>query len=411
MTSTTQTAEPGAVSRPQRWQWPRLDREQRWIGGAASGLATELGVQPIVIRVAFVALATVGGWGLLVYAVMWGAFAFTTSRAGDEPYQPTPKASSSGHRLAGVGLVTLGLMLGFLPFTSSVFAIVVWPVGFVLSGMLVAWTRADDGGIIAVVRVVAGLMIAIGGFSAFVFTQVDVADAIIALVLGGAVAVGIGLVAAPTIVRMGRDLDRERLQRTRSDERARVNAHLHDSVLQTLTLIQQESDDPTRTRRLARRQERELRSWLYGTSATTGTGLRLTPALELAAADIESDSDAVIDVVAVGDVDDLDGDHLAPLIAATREAMWNAARHSGAPRVSVYAERTSDRLQIYVRDDGVGFDTSQVGPDRRGISDSIIGRMQMAGGTATVRSDTGAGTEVELSLPIPASPSTEGSPS
>jgi len=190
-----------------------------------------------------------------------------------------------------------------------------------------------------------------------------------------------------------------------------VNAHLHDSVLQTLTLIQQESDDPTRTRRLARRQERELRSWLYGTATTTGAGLRLTPALERAAADIESDSDAVIDVVAVGDVDDLDADHLAPLIAATREAMWNAARHSGAPRVSVYAERTADRLQTYVRDDGAGFDMSQVGPDRRGISDSIIGRMQMAGGSATVRSDPGAGTEVELSLPIPSTPSTDGPPS
>jgi signal transduction histidine kinase len=388
-----------------RWQWPRLDREQRWIGGVAAGLARELGVQPIVIRAAFVALATVGGWGLVMYAVMWVGFAFTTSRAGTEDYRPVPKASTPGHRLAGIGLVTLGLVLGFLPLTSSVFAVVVWPVGFVLSGMLVAWTRADDGGTIAVVRVVAGLVIAIGGFSAFVFTRVDLVDAVVALVLAGAVAVGIALVAAPTIVRMGRDLDRERLERTRSDERARVNAHLHDSVLQTLTLIQQESDDPTRTRRLARRQERELRSWLYGTSATTDSGLRLTPALELAAAEVEGDTDAIIDVVTVGDVDDVDdlaGVRLVPLISATREAMWNAVLHSRSARISVFAERTSDQLVVYVRDDGVGFDPARVGADRRGISESIVRRVQMAGGTATVRSEPGAGTEVELSIPISA---------
>lgn len=392
---------PPTVAAPsRRWQWPRLVRNERWIGGAAAGLANEIGVQPIVVRAAFVVLAAVGGWGLVFYAVAWAAFAYVSGRSDIAATATVPKGATPARRLTGVGLVTIGLVLGLLPFTSSGFALLVWPVGFVLSGMLVAWTRADDGGSTAVIRVVAGLLVTIGGFAAFVLTQVDVTDALIALALTTAVVGGVALVAAPSIVRMGRSLDRERLERTRSDERARVNSHLHDSVLQTLTLIQQQSDDPARTRRLARRQERELRSWLYGTPSSTNEGLRLTPALEHAAAAVEGDTDVIIDVVAVGDVDDLAIDQVEPLIAATREAMLNAARHSGAGRVSVYAERIADRLQVYIRDEGVGFDPAEVGTDRHGVSDSIVGRMERAGGSASVRSDSGSGTEVELSLPL-----------
>ncbi|MFK8024820.1 MAG: ATP-binding protein [Ilumatobacter sp.] len=384
----------------QRWRWPRPDRDERWVSGTAGGIAAEIGVQPAVIRISFVVLAAAGGWGLVLYAAAWASMAVTERRHPGEAWPRHPKAATPAHRVAGVIMITVGLVMAVVPLTNTTLALAVWPVGVLASGMLIAWTSADDGGAASVVRVLAGLTVAVAGFAVFVFTRVELADALVALVLAGAVIGGIALVAAPSIVRLGRDLDRERLERTRSEERARVNAHLHDSVLQTLTLIQQQSDDPARTRRLARRQERELRNWLYGTSTTSTDGLRLGPALEHAASAVEDDADTVIEVVTVGDFDDVDPSAVAPLIAATREAMRNAARHSGADRVSVFAERTSGHVEVFVRDDGIGFDAEDIPLDRQGIRGSIIARMTDAGGSATIHARPGAGTEVELSLPL-----------
>jgi signal transduction histidine kinase len=382
-----------------RWQVPRLDRDDRWVGGVAAAVAREIGVQPIVIRAAFVVLASVGGWGLVLYAVSWLVLAIANPRQ-LSPYSPEPKAATPAHRVAAVVMITVGLVMAFLQLSDAVFSAVVWPIGFVLSGMLIAWTRSEDGGTSAVVRVVAGLVFAIGGFLAFTATQVDLVDGAIAFVFGLSIVSGIVLVAAPSVVRMGRDLDRERQERVRADERARIGAHIHDSVLQTLTLIQQHGDDSVRTRQLARRQERELRSWLYGASATEVAGRRLRPALEFTASDVETEFDVVIDVVAVGDTDDLEAANIEPLIAASREAMINAAKHSGVGRISVYAERRNGVVEVFVRDEGRGFDQHGVGGDRRGLAESIVGRMTRAGGAAVVHSAVGSGTEVELSLPI-----------
>lgn len=387
------------VEPPRRWQVPRLDRDDRWIGGVASALAREIGVQAIVIRAAFVVLASVGGWGLVLYAATWSTLALANPRL-LSPYVPQPKAATPAHRVAAVLMITVGLVMTFLPLSGAVFAVVVWPIGFVLSGMLIAWTRSEDGGRSAVVRVVAGIVVAIGGFLAFAATQVEFVDGVIALVFGLSIVSGIVLVAAPSVARIGRDLDRERQERVRADERARIGAHIHDSVLQTLTLIQQHGDDSLRTRQLARRQERELRSWLYGSTATDVSGLRLRPALEFAASDVETRFDVVISVVAVGDTDDLEAADIEPLIAASREAMTNAAKHAGVSRISVYAERHNGVVEVFVRDEGAGFDVGAVGPDRRGVTDSILGRMARAGGSAVVRSEPGSGTEVELTLPI-----------
>ncbi len=396
--------EPPIVAR--RWQVPRLDRDARWVGGAAAAIACEIGVQAVVIRVAFIALAFVGGWGLVLYAMAWATLAVVGPRQ-QSRYEPRPKAATPSHRIAAVALITVGLVVGFLPLTGAVFAVVVWPVGFVLSGMLIAWTRSGEDGSIVVVRVVAGIVVAIAGIATFAFSQIEVFDAVLALVVLVTVAGGVAIVAAPSIVRMSRDLDSERLERARSDERARINAHLHDSVLQTLTLIQQQSEDPASTRRLARRQERELRGWLYNRPSVDEAGPRLRPALEQAAADVEQHTDAVFNIVVVGDTDDLEPDGVAPLIDATREAMFNAARHSGADQISVFADRSADVVEVFVRDEGSGFEPDAVASDRRGVAESIVGRMQRAGGTATVTSELGRGTEVELSLPIHSSGTNE----
>ena len=362
-------------------------------------MAHEVGVQPVVIRVAFVVLAAVGGWGLVFYALAWAGLAIANpGRLG--PYQPQPKAATPAHRLAAVAMVTIGLVIATLPLTSAVFSKAIWPVGFVLSGLLIAWTRSDEGGTSALVRVVAGLVVAIGGFLAFTATQVDFAEAIVALVFGVAILSGVLLVAAPSVVRMGRDLDQERQQRIRADERSRINAHLHDSVLQTLTLIQQHTDDPVRTRQLARRQERELRTWLHGPNPASATGRRLGPALEQAASAVEDRFAATIDVVVVGDSGDLTDDQLDALVGASREAMTNAARHAGVSKVGVYAERHDGVVEVFVRDTGTGFDPDAIDPDRQGVRNSILGRMQRAGGSAVVSSEMGSGSEVELTLPV-----------
>lgn len=385
--------------RGQRWQVPRLDREDRWIGGVAAALAREIGVQTLVVRLAFVALATVGGWGLVLYALTWAGLAIANPGR-LSPYSPQPKGATSTHRVLAVVLITAGLAWAFEPYSNAAVSAIVLPVGLALSGMLIAWTRSGEGGTSALVRVVAGLVVAVGGFLAVATSRVEFVDAALALVFGLALVSGIVVVAAPSLVRMGRDLDRERQERIRADERARIGAHIHDSVLQTLLLIQQHGDDPARTRQLARRQERELRNWIYGASSDRSSGLRLRPALEFAASSVEAAFDIAVGVVVVGDSTDLVPADIEPLIAASREAMINAAKHSGVERVDVYAERRAEAIEVFIRDAGVGFDAGAIDRDRHGLSDSIVARMERAGGAARITSEIGEGTEVELSMPI-----------
>jgi signal transduction histidine kinase len=174
-----------------------------------------------------------------------------------------------------------------------------------------------------------------------------------------------------------------------------VAAHLHDSVLQTLALIQRQADDPREVVRLARSQERDLRNWLYG--ATTATESSLQAALERVAAEVEERYGVPIEVVAVGDCD-ADA-RTEPLVLAAREALVNAAKHSRASRVDVFAEIGTDEVTVFVRDRGVGFDGDAVPADRLGVRNSIVARMQRHGGSASVRSAPGEGTEVRLTMP------------
>ena len=187
----------------------------------------------------------------------------------------------------------------------------------------------------------------------------------------------------------------ERLARIRLEEREEVAARIHDSVLQTLALIQRHADDPRRVAAVARRQERELRRWLYGSGV--GAAVTLADALADAAADVEELHGVRIELASAGDLQ-LD-DSLEQLVLAAREAMANAAKFSGADEIAVYLETDAEHISVFVRDRGVGFDRAAVPDDRRGLSESIEGRMRRAGGTAVVTSSPGAGTEVELTLP------------
>jgi signal transduction histidine kinase len=220
----------------------------------------------------------------------------------------------------------------------------------------------------------------------------------------------VGVVVFPWLFLLARTVTRERAARVRAEERAEVATHLHDSVLQTLTLIQKRRGDPGEMARLARHAERELRGWLYGAPAAA-TGARstggppkddLVAALRAAAAEVEDRHGVAVELVAVGTCR-LD-ERARAVAGAAAEALTNAAKHAGVPRVSLFAEVTDGRVLVVVRDRGRGFDQAAAGPGAapggRGIPDSIVGRMRRQGGEAAIRSAPGAGTEVELRMPV-----------
>jgi signal transduction histidine kinase len=210
------------------------------------------------------------------------------------------------------------------------------------------------------------------------------------------VSIALGLIAAPLWLALLRRLGSERSARIRSEERAEVGAHLHDSVLQTLALVQRRSDDPAEVEKLARRQERELRSWLAG-SEPSRPGERLADALRAAAEAVEEQHSAQVEAVVVGDAP-LD-ERMEALVGATREALTNAAKFAseGGP-VRLYAEVENGSARVYIDDRGPGFDPESIPGDRQGVRESIIGRMERNGGSAEIRSEPDGGTEVVLGM-------------
>jgi signal transduction histidine kinase len=207
------------------------------------------------------------------------------------------------------------------------------------------------------------------------------------------IATMLSLLFGPWFMRMGRSLAFERAARIREQERAELSAHLHDSVLQTLALIQRRAGDPTEVAGLARRQERELRRWLLERPDPAAED-SIATALERVAAEVEELHRVPVEVVTVGN-GPLDGG-LEALVQAAREAMTNAAKFAGSERIDLYAEVEPDRVEVFVRDRGVGFDPLGIPSDRRGLRDSIVGRMERHHGRAAVHSTPGEGTEVEL---------------
>jgi signal transduction histidine kinase len=245
-----------------------------------------------------------------------------------------------------------------------------------------------------VVRVVVGTVLVVLGLVLFLAGQGELRvllDALIAVVV---VLAGIAVVSGPWLVRLVRDLQTERAERVRSQTRADISAHLHDSVLQTLALIQRQAGDKDVVARLARKQERDLRRWLYDEAEADAGTVRV--ALENVAAEVEDAFGTPVEVVVVGDADIVPGGAAAAVVSATREALTNAAKHSGAGRVDLFAEVDGSTLEVFVRDRGTGFDLAAVGDDRRGVRGSIVERVQRHGGTATVSTTPGVGTEVRL---------------
>jgi signal transduction histidine kinase len=240
-----------------------------------------------------------------------------------------------------------------------------------------------------------GVALVLAGGFAFLWASGAMRPAGETVLAALAVLIAVALIFAPSWRRLARSLAAERTERIRTQERADVGAHLHDSVLQTLALIQRSAEDPKQVAALARHQERELRGWLADGDSREN-GRTLAAAVDAAAAEVEAAVGGSIEVVTVGDCP-LD-ERARAVVAATREAMLNAAKFAGEAPVSVYAELSSERIQVFVRDRGPGFDPATVPPERRGVRESILGRTQRAGGRAAVRSQPGGGTEVEIAF-------------
>ncbi len=392
-----------------RWQVPPLDRDERVVGGVAHALATEIGVHPNVIRVAFGFLTITSGWGLVFYGLAWFYLSrFGPTGAAAARYVPEPKGATPTQRLIAVGLFTLGSSLFLSTLGFGVTNDFLLPIGLIPVGILIAWNRqSHEGGVSAAIRVSAGVLVAAGGMIAVAAMNVDSWEAVRLLVIMIVVLFGLALIVGPSVARIGSELDQERQERVRADERANVAAHLHDSVLQTLTLIQKHADDPRRMAQLARRQERELRSWLYEPTPENPGTVRLGPALEGVADAVEHDHGIRVEVVTVGDSTDLIPHSIEALVAATREAVTNAAKHAEVDRVDVFAEVRPNAIEVFVRDAGVGFDPDDIAADRHGIRRSIQDRMERHGGRASIDSEPGLGTEVELYLPLDTADNTE----
>jgi signal transduction histidine kinase len=242
--------------------------------------------------------------------------------------------------------------------------------------------------------VIAGGVLVAGGVASLVGVHLAFGEWLRTMLGLAAVLAGVGAIFGPSLRLLTNALVAERRERIRADERSVISSHLHDSVLQTLTLIQKRSADPAEVQSLARRQERELRQWLYdGRDARVGT---VRGAFEDVAAEVEDRHRVTVECVVVGDRE-LD-EHSDAVVLAAREALVNAAKFSGETRISLYAEIGADSVQAFVRDRGVGFDQAAVAPDRKGIAESIVGRMERVGGSATVRSTPDGGTEVTLML-------------
>ncbi|MEV3857899.1 PspC domain-containing protein [Streptomyces sp. NPDC050095] len=400
----------------------------RWLGGVARGLAGHLGLPVVWVRLVFVGLFMADGLGALLYAAFWFFVPLGVGGVGsDRPTVLTTETAPDGRRRLVARRPDKGQILALLlmvvvamifvqnvNLTGNTKAYLV-PTVLVGAGVALVWRQADNARrarwaevgrrrrTLNLARAGAGVVLVGTGVTGIFVTQGATEHLGSILQAALAVLVGIALLAGPYLIRMTQDLSEERLMRIRAQERAEVAAHVHDSVLHTLTLIQRNADSPAEVRRLARAQERDLRAWLYKPAAAENPQdpETVAEAVKRNAAEVEDKHGVPLEVVVVGDCPLDDG--ITAQMQAAREAMVNAAKYGGeggAVQVFAEVETTADGDEVFVsvRDRGPGFDLDSIPADRMGVRESIIGRMERNGGTARLRAVPDGGTEVELTM-------------
>ena len=342
--------------------------DERALAGVCAGIAQALGVDVTLVRVVFALLALAGGAGIVLYIALW------VSSRSDRAWWAVVLLLIAGSLLLGaVGVSNRGV------------------VGIVLvaGGLALAWQRG--GGFRPDAPLSLGGLLIAGVGAVILFGEGSAPTRVLA---PGAVAGALLLITGPWLWRLALERDAERAARIRTEERADVASRVHDSVLQTLALIQRHAEEPRRVASLARRQERELRGWLYADQPVGDDTSSLLAALSAAAADVEELYGVRVEIASAGDARPDNA-----LVLAAREAMTNAAKFAGVDEIDVYAEVSDEEIAVFVRDRGVGFDLAAIPEGRHGLRDSIYGRLERAGGTAIVASTLGGGTEVELRVP------------
>ncbi|GAJ85981.1 putative two-component histidine kinase [Nocardia brasiliensis NBRC 14402] len=401
---------PAPVFDPGRAPHARMVRRSggRIVGGVAGGIADHLGIDVFKVRIAFVLLSAFGA-GIVTYGLLW---IFTPG--GND----VVKASGSERRQAiGLALLGLALAVGVSWLFSGTAASVIVPIIVVAIGAALVWREYDADGprsllglparpsVVTWARIVAGGTLIVAGLGVVVLARIDLSSLGSALVAVAVTLVGAALLTVPLWLRMMRALNAERAARIRNEEREEIASHLHDSVLQTLALIQRQADDPQEVARLARSQERELRKWLFEDAGPAQSSL--AAALRTIAGEVEDQHGVKVAPVTVGDVSmdlgdtgsGLPKEHFTALLGASREALVNAAKHAGVPEIDLFAETEPHQVSIFVRDRGTGFDAAAVPQDRQGLAKSIRGRIERRGGQVEILSHPGRGTEVRIFMP------------
>lgn len=381
----------------------------RIVGGVAGGMSDHLGVDVFKVRVAFALLAIMAGAGIFAYGLLW---VFTS--AGDDVDRPS---AAERQRALGLAALGLGLAAALAWLLNGTAASVLVPIVVVVVGAALVWREFDSDGprsilgmpkkptVLSWARVVGGATLIVLGLGVVVLARVDIASVRSSLLAVIVTLVGATLLTVPLWLRMWRTLNAERSARIRNDEREEIASHLHDSVLQTLALIQKQSDQPQEVMRLARGQERELRKWLFEGGDVDHASL--AEALKTIAGEVEDQHGVTVRPITVGDVQltaeestsGLQREHFTALLGATREALVNAAKHSGETNIDLFAETEPDKVTVFVRDRGTGFDENLVPLDRQGLAKSIKARIERRGGEVSVRSQVGKGTEVRILMP------------
>ncbi len=377
--------------------YPTLSRPQsgRAIAGVAAGLAAHLGVDILLVRLVFVALCLLGGPGVVAYAAVWMVTSADKSTPAPVSRWAVPAGAYWALAVAGAAAALASVSL-----TSRLGLPALVPAVIVAVGAVLAWLAYDRGmdSLLGGVSVVVGSLLVLGGVIFALWQWNGGAAFGPALVAVAVTMLGFGALVVPLVIKLWRSLGEQRALQAVANERATIAARLHDSVLQTLALIQKRADDPQEVTRLARSQERQLRSWLFDAD-TAARDQTVFGALAAACGEVEDLCGVRIAPVTVGE-DAALSVNTKLAVQAAREAMVNAGKHAGVDSVDVYAEALAGQLSIFVRDRGVGFVPEEVPQDRHGIRDSIQARMASAGGRARIKSAPGQGTEVEVTVAL-----------